>query len=657
MIKFQLYVPYIWLAAFFCSFFFIHAWQLPLFLSAVVLVSVWCVISLYQQSGSGLRIPKSWCLGFMGAFGFLSFLSVLGSDILNVSFMAFCFFSVLPLTFSTFVVCDTDEFSKIIGRVLIGLFVILALWALVQFFVFNEYFQGRATHPLKNPNSLAAVFSLSFIWGIGLLLHAKERKHKIWFTALCCLIFAAFVAAGSRGALLALVPVMALFLFVMRDIARENWRCLAVITVFSILALSLFDLFGTHAQNLMGRVLHSLALQDEDISNNRFALWQATIDIIKEHGLLGTGIGTFFLYFPEFRLPSDRYGAFYAHNDPLQYWVELGILGPVLFYSFVIAVVGRTVQAVQKSEDAQATLRVLTPFFALGACVIHTHMTFNFYNLSILFLAGFLLSAWFIETQKILKTKVWTVQFPATYSPLSRFTMIALPFVLILTLFGAYVVSEHYTNKARDHLLAGELEPFAEDVLRANAISMQGNYRSYLLAVNVPMTLLQEQSDMLSTEQKKDLYDQAMAYLKQVQFINPRSASAHFYLAKIQQLVPSQFIEEGTLSAQEFYERALKLDPIHIGARIGLSFIYEKELLSMDRAIKLMEEGMDYRYNTAKAMDLYGRMAQLYLKAGHAEGRDLALQKMRNFQAYLDRHEERKSRRLMDRFSTGEARL
>ena len=76
--------------------------------------------------------------------------------------------------------------------------------------------------------------------------------------------------------------------------------------------------------------------------------------MIKEYGLFGTGIGTYFLYFPEFRLAGDNWGAYYAHNDPLQYWIELGVLGPILFYAFVIAVILRTQQAFKKNRKNSA---------------------------------------------------------------------------------------------------------------------------------------------------------------------------------------------------------------------------------------------------------------------------------------------------------------
>jgi O-antigen ligase len=630
------FTPYLWMTAFLCSLFFINNWQLELFGGAIILVGLWAIVSLGQASKKGFHIPQSWCLRIMGGFWLLAFLSILGSDILNISIMAFCFFSVMPLSFLVMSIDGNRQSYLIIGKVLFIIFAILSVWALIQFFFLSDHFKGRATHPLKNPNSLAALLSLGFFCGVGLALGAKEKWQRLMAFAFAALVFAGVMATGSRGALFALAPVMGVFLFFMRTEVIKQWKPLLVLFVLCVGALLLSSFGGFEKENLIHRVVETVSLNDRDISNNRFALWAATWGIIKEHGVLGTGIGTYFLYFPEFRLLSDSSGAYYAHSDPLQYWVEFGVLGPILFYAFIIAVTGRTIQAVRRVSSTQQRLMILTPFFALAACMLHTHVTFNLYNLSILFAVGFLLSFWFYATQEVLKTSVKTIKFPESYSVASRITAITLPFMFIVGIFTAYIVSEHYTNKARDHLFAAELNEFANDVLMANKISLQGNYRSYLLAVNVPMTLLQEGKN-LSEEQRQAIFNQAIGYLKHVQAINPRSASALYYLAKIQQLVPKDFVPETLKTSQEYYERALELDPIHIGARIELSYIYERDLLSMDRAVALIEQGVTYRYSSAKAMDLYGRQVQLYLKVGDTEKRNKAIERMRNFQKRLNR--------------------
>jgi tetratricopeptide (TPR) repeat protein len=207
------------------------------------------------------------------------------------------------------------------------------------------------------------------------------------------------------------------------------------------------------------------------------------------------------------------------------------------------------------------------------------------------------------------------------------------------TLFLAFVVSEHYTNKARDHLLAGELEHFAEDVTLANKIGFDGNYRAYLLAVNVPLTLL-ETPEKFNDDQLKDIFDQGLSYLQQVRQINPRSSSALFYLAKIQQLAPQKLIPEDLKSPEEYYQEALIIDPLHLGSRLELAQIYEGQQQN-DKALALLEAGFDFRYGSAKAMELYGKLMQLYLINGNVGGQAKALHHLQQFQKRIIKDEEK----------------
>ena len=184
------YLPYLWIAAFLCSLFFINDWQLGLFGAAIILVSAWAVVSLSGADAGGFQIPQSWCLRFMGGFWLLAFLSILGSDVLNVSLMAFCFFSVMPLSFLVLTTTGTPQQYKLMGKILMVVFVVLSVWALIQFFFLSEHFKGRATHPLKNPNSLGALLSLGFFCGVGLFFAVKEKGQRIGvlvFTALVLL--------------------------------------------------------------------------------------------------------------------------------------------------------------------------------------------------------------------------------------------------------------------------------------------------------------------------------------------------------------------------------------------------------------------------------------------------------------------------------------
>ena len=213
------YFPFLWFPAFLCSLFFINDWHLELFGASIVILLTWGVLMLSQDNK--WFVPKSWTLCFMGLFWLLAFFSIFGSDVLNVSLMTFCFFSVLPLTFFIWVMRGEPKQFETIAKFLAIIFAGLSIWALLQFFVYEDYFGGRAHHPLKNPNSFAALLSLGFFCSLGWMLGTKERLHSNLALILSILIFGGIVATGSRGAFFAMIPVLILFLFIMRHEAKK----------------------------------------------------------------------------------------------------------------------------------------------------------------------------------------------------------------------------------------------------------------------------------------------------------------------------------------------------------------------------------------------------------------------------------------------------
>lgn len=642
----QKFLPALWLCGFLCALFFFNAYELESFGLSVLFLFVWSVVTLVPLKE--WQVPKSTALLFMALFWLLAFTSLLHTDILNPSIMAFVYFSAMPLIFFTLVLRNDRTAVLVMAKGLAIIFAGLAIWALVQYFIFGEFFGGRAHHPLKNPNSLGALFNLGLFGAVGWMLVSKTKTQSNLALGLAILIFGGIVATASRGALVAMIPMMGLMLFIMREQGKAHWKCLGILAVAGII-LFMLSAFGV-AQNdtMLARMTDALSFNSNDITSNRITLWQASLEMVKTHGLFGTGIGTYFLYFPEFRLPSDRFGAYYAHNDPLQYWVELGFLGPVLFYGFCIAVLVRTIQAVKKTNDVMQRTKILAPFFALSAIVLHSHVTFNFYNLSILYVSGLTLAVWFLTTQDVLKTPIKILAFPSSYSIWARGAVISLPFVIIGFFFCATMLSEQLTQRAKAELIAGDFDKFAAHVMAAQRTGFGHNYRADLLAVNMPLTLLANASH-LKIEERKEIFDQGLFYLRRAQSVNPQSASVYYNLGLIQEDVPKDFIPEDLKTPIEYYREALRLEPLHFSARIALS-----RTLPDQAAIALLEAGAHYRYNNPQAVSLYMALLARYAQTGQAAKMKQMAEKIRRLERSFEKDRQRASQGIFKGFSTKE---
>lgn len=626
----------LWLCAFLCSLYFVNEWQHELFTAAVFLVCGWAWWQAGQCVAEGLSIPKSWFLGIASLFWLLVFCSIFWSELPFVSLTAFCFFSAMPLTLFGFVLNPDDRQFRQIAGVLAGVLAGLSVWAVIQYCIRFDPFNGQAHHPLADPNVLAALFNLGLVPAIGWMLLAPGKKQSVLALGLAILLFAGLFATGSRGAIFSLVPAFGVMAFCGWPFVRRHVKCLAIVAAAAAILFVLGDIVVNNANSAANRMVETLTLTAEDVSNNRLNLWEGAAGLIRDHWLTGTGFGTFFLYYPEYRSPQELVGASHAHSDPLQYWAELGLLGPVLFYALLIAACVRTGKALKAltAEDPRR-IAILAPFCALGAVVVQAHVTFNFYNIVILFGSGFLMAFWFVETGRVLRDGRYTAVFPQTLTPSARRLMLALPLLPVLALFGAYMMSDHFVSKARDSLFVhSDLQQFAAHLQTAHFFDRGLNFRTWLLAANIPMGILQDGGAALPPEQQKELYGQAEGQLARARALNPRSATVRYYQAHLQELVPAA-VAPGTKPPEELYREALALDPLHLGSRLALADIYEKRG-EKDRAVALLEDGLEYRYGTSRAMEYYGKMLLIYIQAGDQEKRQAMLQKMARLKQRMD---------------------
>ena len=104
---------------------------------------------------------------------------------------------------------------------------------------------------------------------------------------------------------------------------------------------------------------------------DRPMIWQAAINMIKAHPIVGVGTNTFVRVYAKYCLFTDPFGRDplgpYAHNQYLHLTAELGIVGLTVF-ALLLLVVGRTVArglALRSNAPAQAMVNI-----GLGAGLI-----------------------------------------------------------------------------------------------------------------------------------------------------------------------------------------------------------------------------------------------------------------------------------------------
>ncbi len=595
----------LWLLALICSFTWVQEFQSEFFIAT--LGFLFAAMAVNDASGIERRewkYPVSPVLIAGGLFWAVAAISLAASDILFTSWIYFFFLSILPLSIIFFLVGNRfDQRLEQARRGIIFVLSLLALYALYQYFFLPKFlYKGRVHEPLTDPNGLAAVFSIGIFLAAEQILKNKSRLYGVAFFLLTC----GFFTTGSRGAFLSIaIAGMAFIGFAgARSIGWKKLGFLSVVIGMAFIAIGLIYAPLSYSGPL-NVLLYTLNLGFDGVFNERGLIWDSSWELVKAQPFLGTGPGTFSFYYPEFRQVGDMTAGLMAHNDPLQFAVEMGILSTVLFYTVCGFVIFRTVEAIKKIPDDQdIRLSILIPFCALAAFVLHAHVTFNFYVLPGLMLAGFLFALWYRATALVLGEKWRDVTAPVYLNDFSLKAIFMIVTMGMTVLVAAPIYSQRLVASAQEDLQNGHLPAFAKKIDTANSLSLGTNVDAYILAANIPLGILDQSETPVSETDRSNFIAQAESLLTRAEKANERDADIYMLRSQLAKIRGDEAQQISML------EKTLRLNPAHMKARIALADYLEAEG-RLEEAAKLMNEGIDIKYSRDDAM----QYLNFYLKA------------------------------------------
>jgi O-Antigen ligase len=228
----------------------------------------------------------------------------------------FVFFTILAMF-----PADRED-VRAVGAIVVLSGVLAAAWGLVN------YSQGLRTQEdrltiavnglLIDPNHIAAALMLPIALAVGTLIGTRDMRLRIGSLIALAILVAATLFTGSRGGLIAVV-VMLLYIAWK---TRYRFQILALMSaggLASLLQPTVWDRFAE--KGLAG-------------GSGRLVIWDTARLALKDHWLLGAGIGAFpaaynhvlfAMYQPIFQGWSRP-----AHNAFLSAAVEVGIVGAVV---------------------------------------------------------------------------------------------------------------------------------------------------------------------------------------------------------------------------------------------------------------------------------------------------------------------------------------
>lgn len=257
----------------------------------------------------------------------------------------------------------------------------VSLLGIAEFFTANgKLYWTRSTPgdvaffgPYVNPNHFAGFVELLVPMGMALLAMRGVRRDLIPLAGLFTVLpMGALIMSGSRGGILSFFFEVAVLLFVAWSLRARKSR-LGTVGFFVLAAMALVVWLG--AGKAVEKFTHLHA--GEVTLSRRWSMTTGSADVFLAHPIMGSGLGTLVLAFPQYENMYDARVVDHAHNDYIEILADTGIMGGLCALAFLILLFR---QAVARIESDQGHFSRAYHVGALIACcgiLMHSFVDFN----------------------------------------------------------------------------------------------------------------------------------------------------------------------------------------------------------------------------------------------------------------------------------------
>ncbi len=401
----------------------------------------------------------------------------------------------------------------------------------------------------------AALFAGYLVLAFFATLLAARGVPRAWQRAAyvgAALEAVAVILSATRGAILALLvaALAALIYFALRGAGKTRVWSVGTLGALVIIA-GLFVAFRSELAKVpfapIARVA-SISTHDPDVASRLF-IWQHMLSQVAARPVLGVGAEHVDVLFNQFYDPTQIEEQWFdrSHNAFLDYAVEYGVLGALLYLAFIALYFVAARREAARGKRDRALLLMLVPL------AYATQQFFAFDTISSFWLFAALLAAALAAS---------AAEEPATPLLLpswSRYGAWALALMLVVCIYPVSVRPAEAAHDLFRAYLLQLIDPQTSAALLAKGESL-GTYGTLEYGYEAYDMYVNQQAKALSGDARTTAYDAAESVLASNFAAFPYDARTALYLAQVLTLAPPGTSVDGTLLT-EALARVLRESP------------------------------------------------------------------------------------------------
>ncbi|HXX14468.1 MAG TPA: O-antigen ligase family protein [Candidatus Eremiobacteraceae bacterium] len=258
---------------------------------------------------------------------------------------------------------------------------VVSIFGILQYLTFNGKlywfrvmrFGGLPFGPYVNRNHFAGFAEMVIPFALVPLALGKVRRERMFLVSIFAIVpMIALFLSSSRGGIISFaVQMIILFLLLLvRRIRSKYVVAGGVVVLTAVMAVSWIGV-----QQVLARFS---GIQNFEVSTGkRTAMQRDTFRLFLDHPVIGTGLGTLEMVYPQYDSLYDGKVVNHAHDDYLEALAETGLIGGLCCFWFLAVLLLQALKGLASLGASFGSALTLSGLIACSGILVHSLVDFN----------------------------------------------------------------------------------------------------------------------------------------------------------------------------------------------------------------------------------------------------------------------------------------